>query len=128
MKRITLQEAFNKIWTWFVIEKHEPSIRNGLCEYKFGKMRCALGILLPNKLYKSNMEGSSIDFILTYNPELRIHFPNVRMSVLQDLQNCHDLSADTECYQNRSSIFLEEITEQLKTFAKSHRLKIIANT
>jgi len=36
------------------------SIVNAACKYRHGKLRCAIGALMPNKVYRRKMEGLGV--------------------------------------------------------------------
>lgn len=66
--------------------------KEGSCAYRGENgLRCALGHMIPNKLYKSGMEGLVPDHSLLRDfPELGVYLENVDVELLTDLQCAHD--------------------------------------
>lgn len=92
--KITQQEAFNRVWNHFVVNKGKPSYtkKEGYhvrCLYRNGENRCAFGLLIPDDKYDSAWEGDSASALLC-----RDSFPDIieptSASFYDDLQACHD--------------------------------------
>lgn len=62
-KPLTLQEAFNQVWDWFVVQGNPQSTTDHgepICQYRGPNgAKCAAGVLLTDEEYKPSMEGSS---------------------------------------------------------------------
>lgn len=87
------QTAFNKVWRHFVVNKGKQSISatKGHCAYRGDAgARCAIGVLVPNRIYDKKAEGSTIDFCLNLLPSWKKHFKNVNPHFLRELQYAHD--------------------------------------
>ena len=64
-KQMTKQAAFNRVWHWFVTAGHGPSLSSdGDPRYRGPNgRRCAIGLLLPQRLYDPEMEGNSFSTV-----------------------------------------------------------------
>ncbi len=137
------QEAFNKVWNYFVVEKHGPSaeiLSNGAvrCQYRGENgCRCAVGFLLPDAEYVPDMEnlipfaskwdnGNYIDpwkNVISLRP--------LGEGFLEDLQSCHDDVAGFEGEEQRLCTpeeFNPLIKEALESFANNYDLTIPGET
>src|SRR4051812_17615477 len=62
MRSLTKQAAFNKVWDHFIVNKGRQSTdREGACCYRLnkkatGKIRCGVGVLIPDKEYRSEFD------------------------------------------------------------------------
>jgi len=117
---MTLQEAFEKIWQYFVIEKHGPSMQANKCgvlecAYRGDNgARCAIGVLIPDAQYSRGMEQKSASAIYSKVPALH----SIDRILLDRLQTLHDLSASC------GSEFARVIETRLCEFACDHNLQI----
>lgn len=103
------QEIFNIIWNGLKSQKFKQSSDgNGSCLYRNGKLKCAIGHLIPDHVYEDSMEGDDLALILNqdshntlrdwWHEEIRpIRFDSRKMvilddtvNLLSDLQNIHD--------------------------------------
>jgi hypothetical protein len=119
---MTLQKAFNRIWRHFVTKKGPRSYngrKNG-CMYRGPDgAKCAIGLLIPERLYKPEMEGDNVLADEVWEAA-RKAVPGVRRRTLKSLQECHDRAADN--VDNAS--FGADIERRLTSFASRRRLKI----
>ena len=93
---MTKQQAFNRVWRYFVIEKHEPAITT--CEGRMrcvyrgpGQMRCAIGALVPDSKYAERWDRetySNKDALMDISRIVRVGY-----RFLEALQACHDVAA-----------------------------------
>lgn len=133
LRPLSNQEAFDRVWNRFVVEKAPKSIEGGVCVYRGADdKRCAFGLMLPEKLYRREFEGMSAATVLGDNDpsdqmnsigelahlqrEIRRHFEYVSHRLLLDLQSAHDNASVTE---NRSTI-----ADDLRAVAKRWNLNV----
>ncbi len=111
---MTKQKIFDKVWNWFVVEGHGPSVMdNGpRCRYR-GKdgAKCAVGVLIPDESYTPSMEGSALSSIAG---SLGI---SEHCSFLYALQSAHDSAV---CVQ--LTPFLSQVRINLEEVAKIYEL------
>lgn len=58
---MTKQEIFNKVWQYFVVEKHPRSVEGDLCYYRHPSgdgRRCAAGLFISDAEYRKSLEGA----------------------------------------------------------------------
>jgi len=121
-----MTEQERKQNTFNIVKKHllamkEPCQKeeSGSCMYRNEKnSRCAIGVLIPDKLYKSNCESGAAVFLIDkesqyYLKGLKFYWKNNGISInkafLKDLQKVHD------CYFTLKK-------KHLKLLAKHHNL------
>lgn len=114
---MTNQEIFNKVYKHLLTQNKQAvsynlfyGQKNKLCKYRSKNLKCAIGCLIPDKLYSKNMEGLSVEELAIEYPELGFKKGNIRL--LGDLQSIHDLYDPTLWKQ------------ELKDIAKEFKLKI----
>lgn len=87
------QDAFDIALNGIRKQNYKRSLKKeDFCAYR-GKngLRCALGHMIPNKLYKSGMEGLTPACSLFRDfPELGVYLENVDVGLLTNLQCAHD--------------------------------------
>ncbi len=111
------QEAFDKVWDWFVNQKNGKSVRGGECKYRgCGGTKCALGVLLPDEVYSPMMESYGPSTVAAYldwqgNPNF-----------LYSLRYAHDSAAGDD--KGMHSLFLTKITNKLQAVAIEYELKM----
>ena len=115
--KLTDQEAFDimvnhlraqgvKAQVW------SSNIQAKVCRYRTPDGRkCAVGALIPDKLYEPCMEGSNIDVLLADNPVLARYFKGVHPDMLRMVQVVHDRYPE------------EEWTSELAKVAEHYHLK-----
>lgn len=93
---MTNQEAFD-IAARHLLKQRRKSYWGGACAYRDGYgLKCAVGCLIPDELYKPEMEcsdfgaGLSVAGLCEKYPEVAALLEGVDMCLLNDLQNCHD--------------------------------------
>lgn len=92
---MTNQEAFDKVWDWFVVRGKPASLRpvtHGYgCVYRGENgTRCAAGVLIPDELYRLDMENMSIREVINQDRRLAEYFAGVSEDLLRSLQQAHD--------------------------------------
>jgi len=115
------QRMFNKVAKHLLTQKKKSRTRKAntwddrmstLCLYR-GKdgLKCAIGCLIPNKLYDKGMEDNSVDELLTKWPKLNklfeINSKRWVLDFLEELQLIHDQSHPNS-WRNK----LAELAEQ----------------
>jgi len=91
--KLTNQKAFDKIYKYFIFKKNKRSISdNGYCRYRAGELKCAVGVLIPDDDYDSDMEGSHCRTVRhNYFEE---EWKDLNMDLLSELQRVHDTSGE----------------------------------
>lgn len=126
---MTNQEAFDAVYRHFIINDAPYSVDiENECMYRGpGGEKCAGGLLIPDFMYKSSMEGKKIGALLgdvivsggkvAYDyPELVEYFSGTDIGLLKLLQRSHDATSYTRDKK--------QMTEQLKLIAKEYNLTI----
>jgi len=94
---MTPQKLFDDIVT-FQRKQGEKSIKlvgkiTRLCMYRHPDgLRCAVGCVLPDKLYKEKMEKESVETLFQGFPEVENYFGSENKYLLSDMQRVHDSS------------------------------------
>lgn len=84
------QEAFDKVWKYFLIEKHNYSFDGDSCYFRSpGGEKCAVGVLIPDEEYNYNFEIRGLDRVIGDCPSLA----GLEFDFLNNLQDCHDDAA-----------------------------------
>lgn len=84
----TNQEIYDEVVT-FLVKQGKRASGQGSCMYRTENgLKCAIGCLIPDELYKYDMEGPGIVTLLNSFPELDFLSPHV--SLLVSLQSAHD--------------------------------------
>lgn len=107
----TLQEAFDVVWKWFVIDKHPHCQKggiSGMCAYRDvpdapekATNACFAGCLIPDSLYNQSFESRTIDSLLSPDiswapavvhvvPAFKHLFSQIDSGTLHILQQIHD--------------------------------------
>ena len=92
---LTQQQVFDKVWNYFVVEKHEPATNCGDCYYRTEEGRkCAIGIFIPDEVYYEDMECCEprplVNLLLDMGYD---ELNGMDDNFLLDLRECHDFSA-----------------------------------
>ncbi len=134
---MTLQEAFDKVWQWFVVERHSISSApvTGTCKYRSDGNKCAIGVLIPDEVYTTLIEYRTIEDLNNYiktNTEYAKQISkfstwfidNLQPMIkeLIELQRCHDSFIDKICKKSDSFNFHMEIS--LEAFALKYNLSV----
>lgn len=113
---MTKQEIFNKVWEHYAVNKYPLGRTPNESLYKFMSTGCPVGILLPNELYKEEMEGTSFLFVCKQFPDVADYFGQDNLWFLLKLQEVHDICNT-----------LEEFINELEQIATCYNLTISAN-
>jgi hypothetical protein len=119
-KKSALQDAFDKIWNWFIKGQNPKCVDGaGDCLYRgAGGMRCAAGVLIADEDYKAEFEGMQVQMIIWQVPSLQPYSGlDTELLVLQEM---HDNAPEDH------KMFLTDMTDHLTTFAGEYGLKIPA--
>ncbi len=111
IKPLDPQKAFNKVWKHFIVDNGKPSKRGWMgCAYRdknesTSKIRCSIGMLIPDKLYNRSFEAHTIGQLIKnqqkYGGILPVLFDKQEVSFWDGLQDCHDRAAyDTRSQKN----------------------------
>jgi hypothetical protein len=105
------QDAFNRVWQYFIVEKNPPGIQKSHCSYRtVNGDACGVGVLLPNEsLPRFHKEGKVLNWGIERLLECSKHRQGtyeldgldgiarlseiVGEALLNDLQDCHDVAA-----------------------------------
>jgi len=119
------QAAFDKVWQYFVVEKHPQSVRfapypgfDPRVVYAFRGTdgeKCALGLFIEESTYTSKLEGFSVRDLLQERL-LQGLLPEDELFCC-DLQKAHDRIKPREKW-------LERIEENLRQTARMYRLEV----
>lgn len=132
MKKYTMQSAFDKVWNHFSKESAKPAYDGWSCVYRLNnnpnaKTRCAMGVLIPNKLYDPEMEGTAASGILDYEGIRELFDRGMREGFLDELQSCHDREAANLDIRTAETLRLR-ILENLRRLATRHCLEVPSET
>lgn len=119
----TLQEAFNRIWKFFIVEKHPQSADESFCRYRSKDSACAVGCLIPDSRQIAQCEGEGVSYLIGQVPLARKLLQKVDMGLLTQLQSIHD---NAQLGPKGDDGFLPEMKKGLKRFAKQNKLAVPA--
>jgi hypothetical protein len=88
---VTNQECFDGSARHLLTQMKRCS-RGSECLYRFDGMKCAIGVLIPDEIYRTWMENRPIRKLLYSCPDLKTLFCGVDESLLIALQDVHDAS------------------------------------
>lgn len=120
------QEIFNKVAT-HLFTQGSPSLTLNGCAYRGdGGNKCAAGPLIPDKIYRSGMEGLNVEDLARDWKPLRELWGN-NVDLIQDLQFLHDGVTNLELTgtdESRSRTWgsTEAMRAALATVAATHDL------
>ena len=96
---MTNQEIFNRVHTHLLTQR-TAAIEDGSCAYRADAKSCAVGALIPDALYTSEIEGTSVSVLIKYKETYPHHplgytlkqagFTPEQYPLLRDLQRVHD--------------------------------------
>ena len=111
---MTHQEIFDFVWTK-LYEQGQPSRGNFGCRYRITEgLKCAVGYLIPDDLYKEDMEGHAVSTISENYSLPREIFNKDNEEFLNDLQGAHDFAGTVN--------FLEHLAFQMRNIAVRRNL------
>ena len=114
--KLTNQKAFDKIYKYFIFKKNKQCVgAGGDCMYRSGKLKCAVGVLIPDDDYDSDMEGSHCRTIRANY--FREEWDGLDIDLLASLQRLHD----TPSAWSKNGVFLKT---PIKRIAKKYKLTI----
>lgn len=125
------QAVFNKVYA-AVTAQGGPSINaNGCCSYRGENGRkCALGHLIPDALYTTDMEGNGARALMREFPALarelgyeQQHAAKCDGNFLQALQWAHDTAADA-ADADPDTTFLDAYTGHMEGYASDYGLTV----
>jgi hypothetical protein len=96
LPKVTLmsdQQAFTTVYR-HLLTQHEKSQDDVKCRYRYRKgnkiLKCAVGCLIPNRIYTSAMEDLGVKQLFDEYPHLEALLEGVSGEMLRLLQNAHD--------------------------------------
>jgi len=114
---MTNQQAFNKIWNHFIVNKGKKSSEGSYCKYRDGAgNKCAVGVLIPDNLYDKNLEGKGYAVLISEHESMKVFFKDINIQLLLDLQCTHDDAG----YWDKGILDKERLIE----IAEEYELKI----
>jgi len=92
---MTEQEVFNTVWNHFVVNRGPVSVdANNNCLYRGPDgARCAVGLFIPDELYRESMEQEAIKDVRKQLGDQSAALPEGCDLLLQRLQMAHDDAA-----------------------------------
>lgn len=92
---MTTQEAFHRVYRHLLTQGHRATRYSKTnyvsCVYRGEDgSRCAIGALIPDELYKPELEGLGVLEIMQGNQEIVALFEDVPHLLLERLQELHD--------------------------------------
>jgi hypothetical protein len=110
------QELFDYI-VGKVIVQGEPSIHGDVCRYRAPDgLKCAVGHIIPDSLYRKDMEGTTLTKIVDKTLGLTCY------AMLRDLQVAHDNAGDVHIHMGNAD-FIADFTNRAKDVAHIYGLK-----
>jgi hypothetical protein len=115
---ISNQEAFDKVWNHFVVKGGACSSTSGPCLYRknlkaTGRIRGAVGVLIPNNQYSVSFEGRTVNGIDC------AALAGADMTFLVELQAAHGSYPNTPNAKWKGFML-----DKLTTIANNHQLVI----
>lgn len=109
--KMTTQEIFDKVAAHLLAQRRPSIAKGGACAYRGpdGTM-CAAGVLIPDELYHSYMEGFAIRDLINREPPLAYLKPHTELVVV--LQTIHD----------KSTPYWDEVPGKLRKMANHFNL------
>lgn len=101
---LTPQQYFDNALFGIRKQGYKRSVSIGRCRYRgAGGCKCGAGHSLPDDLYSSRMEGSTIRTLIRNNPEVKAHFRDVPGPLLTEVQQAHDdaLAASAQYFEQQ---------------------------
>jgi hypothetical protein len=92
------QDAYDKVLKAIRKQKYiQSNDSKGVCAYRGPDgLRCAAGHLIPNSLYRKEIEGKNIGSLKGIYTKIAKYFENVEGYLLTDLQMAHDFRLSSE--------------------------------
>jgi hypothetical protein len=114
------QEVFDLVTNHLFTQGRPARVDDGRCRYRMaGGLRCAIGALIPDELYKEEFEGACAYRLIDKLYALELADWLVHKELLDDLQSVHD-----NCGQITVGAFnLISLEERLRFVAKSFSLE-----
>lgn len=123
---ITLQEAFTRIYTYYIIDRNGPcrttdNTGESLCAYADNKgNRCLIGLLLPDDFAFERDQDRFLPLkdLMRHYPSVKKHFNFIDWKKLRHLQHTHDVLSKLE-----RPVFYKKMKERLDEFSNRNKLK-----
>lgn len=133
---MTKQEAFDEVVRHLVKQGKQAVDGTEICCYRYEGRKCAIGALLPDHLYREEMENRTASALIDGYSDVAEHFAGLGHFFLTALQGLHDhscnwlngfkLSAAAEfaAWHGLSDAVVDELKakeEQAKALSRGHR-------
>lgn len=105
----TPQEAFDKVCAHIKAQGH-PSVSGGICLYRNGPDKCAIGVLIPDDEYSADLECKNAEDIADQVDALQ----GLDQTFLRRMQSAHD-------YADQNHFVFDALT-RLRIVALEHNL------
>ena len=89
LDQFTAQEVFDYVTSKMVAQGEKSLNIFGKCSYRHGHLRCSAGCLIPNDLYRPEMESCSYCKLSS----MYIGFSKSHARLIEGLQGAHDMAA-----------------------------------
>lgn len=94
VRKLTNQDAFDTVVLHLLNQGHCSFNASGKSRYRGSRGKSAIGVLIPDQLYTSSMEGKTVQQLLPGSKAghegLREHLGGVTLPLLVELQDLHD--------------------------------------
>lgn len=84
----------------------------GYCLYRGEEGKCcAIGVCIPDKVYKPDMEGYDIEKVVEKFPEVKEYLPEVSLDKLREIQRAHDVLSQVGWNTNSFLLRVRELLQ-----------------
>lgn len=117
------QKIFTKIKNHLLKQNSDCLSDDFKCRYRIGNKKCAIGCLIPNNLYKHQIEDASIDDIINFSENVRARtLRKVLSKSLKSELTYDELKFLRSLQEIHDSFRISEWKSQLKRFAEDYSL------
>jgi len=126
MKPLNKQRVFNAIWQYFILDGNPQALdeEHGVCAYRTDcGARCFIGLLIPDELYTSILEGSTPGYCEVNGQHVKPHVINI----LEEALDCEISKDDSKFLLKLQGIHDNKVSiweTQLRTLAEEYNLTI----
>jgi hypothetical protein len=112
---MTKQEIFDTVAIHLIKQGKQSADASGACFYRSPDgLKCAVGCLIPDEVYRPKMEGRSISTLFKNFSELNFLQPSV--GLLNDIQRVHDNT------YSEGQIWTDAVVLRLRKIAEKYNL------
>lgn len=89
------QEVYDKIVTHLRAQGKKAILDNGVCVYRLGCLKCAIGCLITDEEYDERMEGGGVRDLIwnDFTPKRIMDLLNEHYALCLEMQRIHDNEA-----------------------------------